>query len=373
MPAPNHRRRRFLPVRAVKTVPFGSPEPTPRRWAVMSPAASPSNVIEDEVTPSRQRPDLPKRTLQDLLEFENDRLAVALATIQSNLAESVSTSGEILEEFGRIDQDFDALASDSKRIARELTALTSALAESKANVETMSEFVDSIARLVKVIVSISGRTNLLALNATIEAARAGDAGRGFSVVAQEVKALSEQTKSAAEDITSAVERIGEQSRLVAASMDSSTELCGEISQVVDNFDAGLDTTTAANQRAMQRIHGSKDRVFMVLAKLDHILWKVNTYRSVLKREKAFSFVDHHSCRLGKWYEEGEGRSGFGHLPSYRQLVDPHSVVHEGTRLVFDLLDYDADDCAELEAALRTMEEGSDGVFRVLEQLVSERG
>jgi hypothetical protein len=48
-------------------------------------------------------------------------------------------------------------------------------------------------------------------------------------------------------------------------------------------------------------------VFMSLAKLDHVLWKVNTYLSVSKGEPAFDFVDHHNCRLGKWYYEGEGK------------------------------------------------------------------
>ena len=226
--------------------------------------------------------------------------------------------------------------------------------------------------MLQVIVNISERTNLLALNATIEAARAGTAGKGFSVVANEVKNLSNQTKSAAEDITKAVEEINSQSLRVTESMDNSAEMCEDIRTIISEFDTRLHATNAANQRAMNKIYSTKDMIFMVLAKLDHVIWKTNTYRSVLHREQMFDFVDHHSCRLGKWYTTGEGRTGFGHVNSYRELERPHSVVHNGTKRVFEMLDYDENDCEELEAALKVMEEGSDGVFRVLDRMLSEK-
>lgn len=315
----------------------------------------------------------PKRRLVDVLEYENERLVEGLTNIQSNLVESVAFNGEVLQEFEQVERDFDSLAADSRRIAEEVVHLTQTVVESKQTTETMNDLVKNITRLLQVIVNISERTNLLALNATIEAARAGSAGKGFSVVANEVKNLSNQTKAAAEDITEAVEQINSQSRLVTESMDSSSELCEDIRTIISEFDGRLHATNDANQRAMHKIYNTKDRIFMVLAKLDHVIWKTNTYKSVLQRQEAFNFVDHHNCRLGKWYTTGEGREGFGHVPSYRELDQPHSVVHNGTKRVFDLLDYDENDCEEIEAALKVMEEGSDGVFRILDRMLSEKG
>lgn len=312
-------------------------------------------------------------SLNGIIAMEHEHLVAALGDVQANLVGSVDRSNATLDEFSRIETEFSRLAEDSGTIARGIADLSAALGESRATADSMRDAVTDIGGLLQMIVKIASQTNLLALNATIEAARAGDAGRGFAVVAEEVKALSNQTRTAAEEITRAVDRIDGQSARVAASMDSSTGLCTEIRTIADSFDSSLGATTESAQRAMNRIHSSKDRVFMVLAKLDHILWKVNTYRSVLGRSEAFPFVDHHSCRLGKWYETGEGKAGFGHLPSYRALEEPHAIVHNGTRAVFGLLDYDENDCGELEAALETMEAGSDGVFAVLERMLEEKG
>ncbi|MEG7524000.1 MAG: CZB domain-containing protein [Chromatiales bacterium] len=107
---------------------------------------------------------------------------------------------------------------------------------------------------------------------------------------------------------------------------------------------------------------------MSLAKLDHVLWKVNTYLSVNKGEPAFQFVDHHNCRLGKWYYEGEGKEFFSGSRHYSALEHPHSVVHEGTKDVFDLLQQSKRDYPALMQALQIMEESSSQVFMNLDRI-----
>jgi hypothetical protein len=106
---------------------------------------------------------------------------------------------------------------------------------------------------------------------------------------------------------------------------------------------------------------------MGLAKLDHLLWKVNTYLSVNEGHPAFDFVNHHNCRLGKWYYEGEGRDFFSSSAHYQSLEHPHAVVHESTREVFELLGGERDYQA-LKKALRVMEEHSMEVFRKLDDI-----
>ncbi|MCA9265418.1 MAG: CZB domain-containing protein, partial [Planctomycetales bacterium] len=51
----------------------------------------------------------------------------------------------------------------------------------------------------------------------------------------------------------------------------------------------------------------------------HVLWKVNTYLSVIEGKRQFDFVSHHNCRLGKWYYEGDGRNSFGAMTSFAAL------------------------------------------------------
>ncbi|MCI4406543.1 MAG: CZB domain-containing protein, partial [Sulfuricurvum sp.] len=69
-------------------------------------------------------------------------------------------------------------------------------------------------------------------------------------------------------------------------------------------------------------------VFMVLVKLDHLLFKVKGYKSVFSNKVDDEFVDHHHCRLGKWAEGGKGSQIFGNTPSFRKLEAPHKSVHD---------------------------------------------
>jgi methyl-accepting chemotaxis protein len=97
-----------------------------------------------------------------------------------------------------------------ERLLGAVEALASAQARSRsalASVEDLTGSINDIERVVKMIAGIAAQTNLLALNATIEAARAGAAGAGFRVVAGEVKALSQQTERATDEIVASVRRI----------------------------------------------------------------------------------------------------------------------------------------------------------------------
>jgi len=155
-------------------------------------------------------------------------------------------------------------------------------------------------------------------------------------------------------------------------MGESSDGCEKIKTVVDQFDLRLHETSQANNRSVHRMLGTNDRTFTSLAKLDHIIWKVNTYLSILKEEKQMDFVDHKSCRLGKWYTQGEGKKSFSKLKSYPQLDHPHSLVHSGTKRVFELIDKDPGYTKELENALKEMEKGSDSVFEVLDKMLKEK-
>lgn len=310
--------------------------------------------------------------LKKLFEYENEKIKSGLGSIQADLAGSVEMNAETLSEFRKIEEEFAVLVDDSSKISNDVSELNNRVMNSKEKTTDMRSLVEEISELLRAIVRISEQTNLLALNATIEAARVGEAGKGFAVVANEVKELSNLTKKVAEDITGAVLKIDEQSLKVSDSMDSSTKLCTDVKKVIGLFSDKLNNTNASNQRSMSRIFSTNDRIFMSLAKLDHVIWKVNTYLSVLKNEEVFKYVDHHSCRLGKWYNQGDGKQSFSRLNSYGSLEKPHAVVHNGTKDVFDLMKDGHADFDKLVAALEIMEKGSDGVFEVLDRMLSEK-
>jgi methyl-accepting chemotaxis protein len=69
-------------------------------------------------------------------------------------------------------------------------------------------------------------------------------------------------------------------------------------------------------------------IFMILAKLDHLLFKADGYKTVFRNKVDGSFVSESECRLGKWYAEGKGKEIFSSVPSYSKLAAPHKAVHE---------------------------------------------
>jgi methyl-accepting chemotaxis protein len=126
--------------------------------------------------------------------------AFGSAQIAATAADELSKSiGEINRQLARASEVVAAAATEAQSTNQEIAALAQAARK-----------IDDV---VKLIQSVAGQTNLLALNATIEAARAGAAGKGFSVVASEVKALAVQTAKATDDIAAQIASVQSSTRM----------------------------------------------------------------------------------------------------------------------------------------------------------------
>ena len=150
----------------------------------------------------------------------------------------------------------------SHQVARshEVTSLAQEITQSaRSDVEGLEHATSTINQVVDLITEIAEQTNLLALNATIEAARAGEAGRGFAVVASEVKALAEQTRKATDEIREPIEAIQSSANNVVDSMGKIHTSIGEASETSGSISAAVEEQNAATQeiaRAAQSAAGA---------------------------------------------------------------------------------------------------------------------
>lgn len=325
-------------------------------------------------SPTTVRPDISEaEQLNRVLSNENVQLEVGLTSIQSNLVDWLGLNCGNIVEFNENVSLNNQLCEKFADVRAEMSELSQSVGEARRLVEVADKQLNEVCKIAELIRKISDQTKLLALNATIESALAGTAGRGFAVVASEVKSLSDQTQEAAKNIAGAAKDILTSSREVSTRIEHLGKRSTEIEQTIACFDQQMQDASGRNQRIINRLAASNDRIFLSLAKLDHIIWKVRTYLSLLERRPTFKFVDHHQCRLGKWYEQGEGKSNFGSVTSFSKLAFPHAEVHSATKRLFDLMASAQDgQFKSLVRAIDQMERGSSEVLHILDQLLAEK-
>jgi|GEM_PF-92444 len=247
-------------------------------------------------------------SVNDIHDLVNEN-AEALGSERSRLKDSEAT--------------FDQIGVILQQVGTNLNQINGRASSTAEQMGDLSESALKINDCVGQIEAISDQTNLLALNAAIEAARAGEQGRGFAVVADEVRTLAGQTGKTTEEIGGIIAKTNRFIESIGQGIEGIRNDADNLKETTSTIEASVKLITDLSRNMNIIIGRSTNESYIQVAMLSLTVFKSRIYEMIagekVTETKMSNIRDHTSGRLGQWYYQGLGHSTFGHIQNFKNL------------------------------------------------------